>query len=425
MSSSVCASGASVVGVSAVLLALAACSPPASGGGGPPDASGADSTPARDSGAMDSAPSPDAGPTDTFDGSALTDTTDGAGGSDGARPYCPPHPDVTTQPDGAPLPNLTVLAERMSARATFSWQSFSAASCDVREERCVAAAGCRRILRFDLVVANVGAGDLYLGPPNPANRMPPTFEHSACHNHYHLLGFAEFRLFDMMGRQAGYGHKQSFCLLDMERRPGAPDVPRAQRYACNNQGIHAGWADIYDRSLDCQYIDVTDVPAGRYRLQARINTECHLRESDYSDNIAEVDIDVPPATGTCVAPNPTGPCPAGMGRGLLRDCGWTATPPRACAPGSRVTLGCDNRCMPPLGTCAGDPMLRVCPGMAPCTAGGALAANDDNTACGGGDGGTNTCSRVTFSCPETGMYTVLTGPYQAGETYTCDVAVAP
>jgi hypothetical protein len=63
--------------------------------------------------------------------------------------------------------------------------------------------------------------------------------------------------------------------------------------------------------------------------------------------------------------------------------------------------------------------------MTPCTAGGALASNDDNRACGGADGGTNVCSRVSFVCPETGTYTVLTGPYQAGGTYTCDVAVAP
>ncbi len=332
--------------------------------------------------------------------------------------------DGATQPDGAPMPNLTVLSERMRTRMQFAFQNFSPNSCDVREERCVAAPGCRRLLRFDLVVANSGEGDMYLGAPNPANRQPPVFEHSACHNHYHLLGFAEFDLLDARGRAAGHGHKQSFCLMDLERRPGAADIPRASRYACNNQGIHAGWADIYDRGLDCQHIDITDVAPGRYRLRARINTQCHIPESDYTDNTGEIEIDIPPANGqTCAPANLTGACAAGS-QGLDRDCGWTNTGARSCTPGRPVTVGCDPACAPSLGACEGDPILRVCPGNAPCTVDRALASNDDSAACRPATG-SNVCARLTFPCPEGGRYTVLTGPYQPGQSYRCDVAVAP
>ena len=42
-------------------------------------------------------------------------------------------------------------------------------------------------------------------------------------------------------------------------------------------------------------------------------------------------------------------------------------------------------CMPPLGVCAGDPMLRVCPGDRPCMRAAQIAANDDS--CRGPDGG--------------------------------------
>ena len=40
---------------------------------------------------------------------------------------------------------------------------------------------------------------------------------------------------------------------------------------CSDQGIQAGWADVYGAHLDCQWIDVTDVPAGIYTLEIEVN----------------------------------------------------------------------------------------------------------------------------------------------------------
>lgn len=336
---------------------------------------------------------------------------------------CMNPPDGATQADGAPLPNLVVIPERLSRRAQVVYQYFSDRSCDYTEERCVGGPGCRRLLRFDLVVANVGAGDFYLGPPTAANRRPPMFEWSMCHNHYHLQGFAEFRLLDARGEVVRMGNKESFCLMDLERLPGGPDIARQYRFNCSNQGIHAGWSDIYDRGLDCQYVDVTDVPPGRYRLQARINTQCHILESNYEDNTAEVEIDIPPAAdGGCAPIDPLQTC-TNMEQGLDRDCGWRLVGTQRCMPGTRVVVGCDPYCAPPLGSCGGDPMIRVCPGVMPCTRADAIASNDDNTAC-TVDGGSNVCARVSFTCPESGQYTVLVGPYESGQTFRCDIAVA-
>ena len=43
------------------------------------------------------------------------------------------------------------------------------------------------------------------------------------------------------------------------------------QYGCGNMGISSGCGDIYDASLDCQWIDVTNVPAGDYTLVVRVN----------------------------------------------------------------------------------------------------------------------------------------------------------
>lgn len=83
-----------------------------------------------------------------------------------------------------------------------------------------------------------------------------------------------------------------------------------------------------------------------------------------------------------------------------------------------MVVGCNQGCSPPIGMCAGDPMLRVCPGDVPCTDLTALASNDDS--CRPEDGGpTRLCSRVEFTCPSIGRYTILSGAYRAGGAYEC------
>ena len=77
--------------------------------------------------------------------------------------------------------------------------------------------------------------------------------------------------------------------------------------------------------------------------------------------------------------------------------------------------------MPPLGVCAGDPMLRICPGSTPCQDLTAIASNDDSSP---GDGGpTRLCSMTSFTCPASGRYTILSGSYRAGGAYECHLDV--
>jgi hypothetical protein len=112
------------------------------------------------------------------------------------------------------------------------------------------------------------------------------FEYSPCHNHYHFTGFAEYALYDASGggALAVAGRKQAFCLEDFERWD--PNAGRAKFY-CGNQGISAGWADVYGSHLDCQWLDITDVAPGTYWLRVTVNPEQILQESNYANNAAE------------------------------------------------------------------------------------------------------------------------------------------
>ena len=321
--------------------------------------------------------------------------------------------------DGGPLPNLTPVIQNTQIQE----RTFGASSCEVTEGCTVA--GSRRLLRFDLLTPNIGEADLYLGAPTRAGRPPDMFEFGTCHNHWHLRGYADYRLVTGDGREVGRGHKQSFCLLDSGRYMGmGPDLPAAMRYHCGNQGIHAGWMDIYGRHLDCQYIDITGVPPGHYRIRAQINVERVVAESSYTDNEVYFPIEIPaPVTGDGgadggVSMDPTLACPSAV-EGVNRNCGWMVEGmPRTCTPGSRVVIGCNQGCSPAIGMCAGDPMLRVCPGNVPCTDLTAIAGNDDS--CPPADGGpTRLCSRVEFTCPTAGRYTIMSGAFRAGGAYEC------
>jgi Lysyl oxidase len=160
-----------------------------------------------------------------------------------------------------------------------SVETFEKDSHDV-QDGCVTP-GQHRIMRFDFLSHNVGDADIVVG--SPAAR-PDLFIFSAAHGHYHLIDFNEFKLFNSSGQQVKIGHKQAFCLIDIERmHPNAR--PDAQFTDCNtNQGISAGWADLYDASLACQYIVIDTVPDGDYTLQSTTNSKHVVQEDCYSDN---------------------------------------------------------------------------------------------------------------------------------------------
>lgn len=155
------------------------------------------------------------------------------------------------------------------------------------DEDCVGGAGIRKLLRFDVVVHNRGDEDLVVG--NPKER-PDLFVYSACHRHYHFKRAALYELLDRSGKLVKTGRKQGFCIEDTI--PSADGAP-PKRYDCTRQGIQVGWADWYPSVLDCQWIDVTDLPPGPYVLHVFWNPDRLMPETTLDNNQGSVPITIP------------------------------------------------------------------------------------------------------------------------------------
>ena len=158
-------------------------------------------------------------------------------------------------------------------------QTFSASDHDV-QDGCVTP-GSHKLLRFDFLSHNVGNADLAIG--SPAAR-PDLFVWSAAHGHYHLKDFNQFLLFDANGNLATVGYKQAFCAIDIERISTTASAS-GRFHDCNaDQGISAGWADVYNKFLACQFIVIDGLPNGDYTLQSTTNTQHKVGEDCFGDN---------------------------------------------------------------------------------------------------------------------------------------------
>lgn len=305
---------------------------------------------------------------------------------------------VCTMPDVngvCPLPDIAVNAGRLESTLTVQDLEFAEGDCAI-EEGCVDAPGWRRLLRFDTSTPNIGTANLHFGNPDDSD----LFVYSECHNHMHFETYATYRLLDAQGNEAATGRKQAFCLMDFEHDPAATGQGPAVYY-CGFQGISMGWQDTYDSYLDCQWIDITDVAAGDYTLEVDLNAEEVVPELDYANNLVSVPVqildreDEPPVSSACSAEE----------WGAYRNCGWTAEISDTCTPGATVDVGCKN-C-----ESSQDTVFRVCDG--------------ENTECRGVDAIANIenfgdCAEFTFTCPDSGEYTVLTSAYWGGDA-SCEL----
>jgi len=194
----------------------------------------------------------------------------------------------------------------------------------------------RTLLRLSNAAINMGAGPVELngGPVSPDGLTQQVFQrvyatdgssktflagnfiYHPQHAHVHFEDFTNYNLRIVTppdptsstdsgpgaGAIAATSEKVSFCLLDSlmynTSLPGAPQS--AQNTSCSNakQGISVGWADLYDKSLFGQWIDVTDVPSGRYWLEVVIDPFNHLAESNERNNTARIMIDYHPGDNT-------------------------------------------------------------------------------------------------------------------------------
>lgn len=162
-------------------------------------------------------------------------------------------------------------------------------------EGCLQGFGLRDIIRFTTHIENNGEADYFIGEPNDNGDQ---FTYDNCHNHYHYDGYAEYVLFDADGVALPIGFKNGFCVLDLTCDNGG-----SPQYGCSYMGISAGCGDIYSSSLECQWIDVTDVEDGIYTFVTRVNWDnapdaLGRVETDTLNNWAQVCISLDRSSGS-------------------------------------------------------------------------------------------------------------------------------
>ena len=135
----------------------------------------------------------------------------------------------------------------------------------------------RYLLRFDSLTMNYGLHDFL-----PVLPKEDWLWHS-CHNHYHSMeAFVEYDLLNTAtGEKVAEGHKASYCLEDSICTHGTNTHFRCY---LSNQGISVNCGDLYGSDLECQWIDITDVPGGEYTVRQRVNPQRLAVESDYKNN---------------------------------------------------------------------------------------------------------------------------------------------
>lgn len=238
-------------------------------------------------------------------------------------------PDFAHRPDLTGTPDLIVDGPTLATSWVVYQETLSATACDVIEGGVTP--GDHRTLRFTVNTPNVGTADLAIGDPNvhfdPDGDGDPAdgdglFELATCHAHYHFRNYATYELFPVnpdgsLGRVI-QSAKRGFCMIDVApfQVPGLQ--PEAWVYrSCGrvgvpgNQGIATGWADQYYKWLQGQYFVIDGLAPGRYLIRIHVNPPfvargkevcphrdpqgfCHmLPESDFSNNLAQVEITIP------------------------------------------------------------------------------------------------------------------------------------
>ncbi|MDQ3051818.1 MAG: lysyl oxidase family protein [Bacteroidota bacterium] len=167
---------------------------------------------------------------------------------------------------------------------SLTMMTINASACDV-DEGCVTGYGTRYVVAFTSKIDNIGPLDYYIGSPF-AN--PTMFNTVNCHGHAHYEGYGDYRLYDTNNNLIPVGHKNGFCVIDL---------CGFGQYTCGNMGISAGCYDVYGVGTQCQWIDITDVPDGQYRLAIIVNSY-HLPDAlnhyeiNHANNAIQICIEI-------------------------------------------------------------------------------------------------------------------------------------
>ncbi len=190
----------------------------------------------------------------------------------------------------------------------------------------------QRLLRFTAVVVNVGSGPFDLRgrrpkPTSPEMRVKQrlfnddgtktTLSTAASmfyagdgHDHWHVRDLQRYTIQSINSEtDLGAGAKTGFCFFDgVPFRTSLPRAPKAPRYSsCGSQasttvsmGLSVGWGDIYQWNLAYQWIDISALPAGDYRVRAQADPKGLFTESNVNNNGTWTKIRISPANQVTV-----------------------------------------------------------------------------------------------------------------------------
>jgi hypothetical protein len=180
-----------------------------------------------------------------------------------------------------------------------------------------------RLLRFNTVVVNVGAGPFQVfGHSRQSNgellvdqqirdganwTTDPTpyrmYFAGDGHLHWHVRDLETYELRNATAPNAvplRTGAKHGFCFYDNTRYrlslTGAPQNPVYTRCGFTAAdttaifGLSVGWGDTYTASLPDQYIDISGLPYGEYLLTATADAQNWFMESNNANNSTTVRI---------------------------------------------------------------------------------------------------------------------------------------
>ena len=181
----------------------------------------------------------------------------------------------------------------------------------------------QRQLRFTTIIVNIGAGPFQVtGSRSSTNdtemntvtqqifddagghrdvATPATmFFAGDGHNHWHVRDLETYTLARLdNGTNVGTGEKHGFCFFDnVKYRLSLPEAPQNPVYGgCGGPddlqvtaGLSVGWGDSYAARLPDQFIDITGLQSGDYRLTATADASNWFVESKNGNNRACVDL---------------------------------------------------------------------------------------------------------------------------------------
>ena len=180
----------------------------------------------------------------------------------------------------------------------------------------------RKLLRFTTVIVNVGQARFEVrgtrsstsdalavsqriyddaGGSQDVATTAEMFFAGDGHSHWHVRDLESFVLTPVPdnGQKLGTQGKHGFCFWDnTQYRLSLPGAPQSPFYSgCGSSsseltvtmGLSVGWGDTYPWNLAYQWVDITGLNGGRYRLTVTADAGGWFAESNESNNAAWVE----------------------------------------------------------------------------------------------------------------------------------------